>query len=64
MMSKNNTSTSEDEDEAMLEFSAASLEDTISLTMQNAVSTQQGMQVITNTSVASGCALILKQGSS
>jgi len=50
------------DDSSIQDLSATSLEDTISLMMQNAVSIQQSMQIVTNTSVASGCALILKQG--
>ena len=38
------------------------LEDTISLMMQNAVTVQQSMQIITNTSVTHSCELILEQG--
>jgi|GEM_PF-3241351 len=38
------------------------LENTISLMMQNAITVQQSMQIITNASVTSSCELILEQG--
>lgn len=44
------------------QLSEASMADTIGLMMQNAVTIQQSMQTITNTSVSSACALILAQG--
>lgn len=51
-------------DDIINQLSEASLADTIGLMMQNAITIQQGMQTITNTSVSSSCALILKQGGS
>ncbi len=56
------SSSEESTEDIVQNLSDTVLDDTISLAMQNAVSIQQGMQVITNTSVSSSCALILKQG--
>jgi Killing trait len=46
------------------QLSEAGLADTVGLMMQNAVTIQQSMQTVTNASVSSSCALILKQGGS
>ncbi len=44
------------------QLSEAGLADTVGLMMQNAITIQQGMQTVTNASVSSACALILKEG--
>ena len=50
--------------EIISQLSEASMADTVGLLMQNAITIQQSMQTITNTSVSSSCALILAQGGS
>lgn len=48
--------------EIISQLTEASMADTIGLLMQNAITIQQSMQTITNTSVSSSCKLILSQG--
>ncbi|SFD51614.1 RebB family R body protein [Pseudoalteromonas denitrificans] len=48
--------------EIINQLSDAGLADTVGLMMQNAITIQQAMQTVTNASVSSSCALILKQG--
>lgn len=43
-------------------FGQTTLNETISLMMQNAVTAQQNMQMVMSTSAASCCALIVKLG--
>lgn len=50
--------------EIITQLSEVSMADTIGLLMQNAITIQQGMQTVANTSASSSCALILAQGGS
>ncbi len=50
--------------EIITQLSDTSMADTIGLLMQNAITIQQSMQTIANTSASSSCALILAQGGS
>ena len=54
--------TTEDIADIINQLGEANMADTIALIMQNATTIQQSMQTITNSSVASSCALILAQG--
>lgn len=49
-------------EQIITQLSEAAMADTVSNVMQNASSIQHSMQSITNTAVASTCALILAQG--
>lgn len=48
--------------EIINQLAEAGLADTVGLMMQNAITIQHAMQTVSNSSVSSSCALILKQG--
>lgn len=46
----------------IVQLADSAMSDTMGLHMQNAVTTQQGMQTVANASTSTACALILKKG--
>ncbi|WP_104399874.1 RebB family R body protein [Vibrio penaeicida] len=46
----------------IIQLADSAMSDTMGLHMQNAVTTQQGMQTVANASTSTACALILKKG--